>query len=92
MTGGDGTFDAFDPVDAVDGDGDRVRGFAPFPPRRDRQFATSWWGRAWISAMEEASLDVGRLSRGRTYARKGVVGPIVVRPGRFAARVQGSRE
>jgi uncharacterized Zn finger protein len=71
---------------------DRVRGFAPFPPRKDRQFATSWWGRAWISAMEEASLDVGRLSRGRTYARKGVVGPIVVRPGRFSAPVQGSRE
>jgi uncharacterized Zn finger protein len=84
--------DGLDGLDALDGDDGRVRGFAPFPPRRDRQFATSWWGRAWISAMEEASLDVGRLSRGRTYARKGVVGPIVVRPGRFSARVQGSRE
>jgi uncharacterized Zn finger protein len=71
---------------------DRIRGFPAFPPRKDRQFATSWWGRAWISAMEEASLDVGRLSRGRTYARKGVVGAIVVEAGRFHARVQGSRE
>jgi uncharacterized Zn finger protein len=79
-------------VTGFDGGDDRVRGFAPFPPRRDRQFATSWWGKAWISAMEEASLDVGRLSRGRTYARKGVVGAIVVEPGRFHARVQGSRE
>ena len=42
--------------------------------------------------MEDASLDAGRLTRGRTYARKGVVGAIVVEPGRFHARVQGSRE
>jgi uncharacterized Zn finger protein len=72
---------------------DRVRGFVAFPagPPRRRRFAESWWGNAWITAMENTSLDPGRLSRGRTYARAGRVGPITVSPGRIAAPVHGSR-
>jgi uncharacterized Zn finger protein len=72
---------------------DRVRGFPAFPagPPRRRRFAESWWGNAWITAMENTSLDPGRLSRGRTYARAGRVGPITVTPGRIAAPVHGSR-
>ncbi|MGI8576945.1 MAG: SWIM zinc finger family protein [Nocardioidaceae bacterium] len=52
---------------------------------------TSWWGLAWVDAMEETSLDMGRLARGRTYANAGRVGAIVVTPGRIQAHVQGSR-
>ncbi|MQA01185.1 MAG: hypothetical protein GEV07_00095 [Streptosporangiales bacterium] len=70
---------------------DRVRGFPPFPRQaRGARFARSWWGEAWIQAMEETSLDRGRLSRGRTYARTGHVDSITVSPGRIAAPVHGS--
>ncbi|WP_406726333.1 SWIM zinc finger family protein [Streptomyces sp. GD-15H] len=54
-------------------------------------FAESWWGREWLRSLEESSLDSGRLSRGRTYARGGAVGPVTVAPGSAAAPVQGSR-
>ncbi|GAA3370093.1 hypothetical protein GCM10020367_15360 [Streptomyces sannanensis] len=72
---------------------DRVRAFDPLPPRpRSRgPFAESWWGNAWVEALEETSLDPGRLGRGRTYARGGHVGTITVTPGRIAAPVSGSR-
>jgi uncharacterized Zn finger protein len=71
---------------------DRVRGFPRFPPETRRgRWARSWWGNAWIRAMEDSSLDLGRLSRGRTYARAGRVDSITVSPGRLAATVQGSR-
>jgi uncharacterized Zn finger protein len=72
---------------------DRARGFPAFPagPPRRRGFAETWWGNAWIKAMENTSLESGRLSRGRTYARAGRVGPITVSPGRIAAPVHGSR-
>jgi len=54
-------------------------------------FGHTWWGQAWISALEDsAGLDTGRLSRGRTYARKGSVGTITVGPGYASASVQGS--
>ena len=71
---------------------DRVRGFAAFPPgARNTRLAQSWWGNAWIRAMEETALDPDRLARGRAYARAGRVGPITVSPGRLAAPVTGSR-
>ena len=72
---------------------DRARGVPAFPAGkpRGRGFAESWWGNAWIRAMENTSLESGRLSRGRTYARAGRVGPITVSPGRIAAPVHGSR-
>ena len=70
----------------------RVRGFPAFPPgSRNTRLARSWWGNAWIRAMEETALDPDRLARGRTYARAGRVGPITVSPGRLAAPVSGSR-
>jgi uncharacterized Zn finger protein len=67
--------------------------FEPLPPARGSRapFAESWWGRAWIEALEESSLDTARLQRGRTYARRGAVGQVTVTPGSAAARVQGSR-
>ncbi|MCX4667962.1 SWIM zinc finger family protein [Streptomyces sp. NBC_01381] len=69
------------------------RVFPPLPQYPDPQapFATSWWGNAWIAALEGTSLDPGRLSRGRAYAREGHVDTITVAPGRIVAYVHGSR-
>lgn len=53
--------------------------------------AATWWGRAWIRALEATALDPARLARGRTYAARGNVGAIHVTPGRALAYVQGSR-
>ncbi|WP_245985115.1 SWIM zinc finger family protein [Streptomyces tateyamensis] len=61
------------------------------PTRGARAFAATWWGQAWVTALEDSTLDSGRLARGRTYARKGMVGAVVVAPGQIKAPVQGSR-
>jgi uncharacterized Zn finger protein len=70
-----------------------ARTFEALPPAKGSRapFAESWWGRAWLRSLEDSSLDSGRLSRGRTYARGGAVGPVTVAPGSAAAPVQGSR-
>src|SRR5580704_13560877 len=69
-----------------------VRTFPALPPAPGRRgFAESWWGKAWITALEETSMDYGRLSRGRTYARSGAVDEITVSPGKITAKVHGSR-
>lgn len=66
--------------------GTSARGFPAFPRQRaGARFAASWWGRAWIKAMEDTSLDQGLLRRGRAYAKTGQVGPITVSAGRIAA-------
>lgn len=71
----------------------RTRSLPPLRPRPGARgpFADSWWGDAWVRALEESSLDAGRLSRGRTYARAGYVGTITVTPGRITAPVSGTR-
>ncbi|MEV6912671.1 SWIM zinc finger family protein [Amycolatopsis sp. NPDC051071] len=67
---------------------DRVRGFPAFGPQGGHgQFARSWWGRAWINAMEDTALDLRQLKQGRKYAAAGRVGTITVSPGRIAAVV-----
>ena len=53
-------------------------------------FAKNWWAERWIEALERL-MDTGRLSRGRSYARKGQVLSIVETKTGVAARVQGSR-
>ncbi|MEO3795446.1 SWIM zinc finger family protein [Nonomuraea sp. B10E15] len=63
-----------------------ARGFPAFAPQRaGARFATSWWGRAWVKAMEDTSLDHVLLRKGRAYAKTGQLGPITVSPGRIAA-------
>lgn len=60
--------------------------------RKRRTFGNTWWGQAWVEALEErARLDPNRLPRGRTYARKGTVSKLAVGVGEVTARVQGSR-
>jgi uncharacterized Zn finger protein len=53
-------------------------------------FAKNWWAERWIEALERL-MDSGRLSRGRSYARKGQVLSIEETKTGVAARVQGSR-
>ncbi|WP_374385817.1 SWIM zinc finger family protein [Streptomyces sp. D2-8] len=67
------------------------RTFPPFPPRDGDRFAGSWWGNAWVGALEQGALDVQRLERGRGYAGQGHVDAITVTPGLVLAYVQGSR-
>ncbi|GHJ99658.1 hypothetical protein SY2F82_14560 [Streptomyces sp. Y2F8-2] len=75
-------------------DGELRRTFEALPARavRDRdRFAETWWGNAWVSALEEGALDAARLARGRAYAGRGNVDAITVTPGLVVAYVQGSR-
>jgi uncharacterized Zn finger protein len=53
-------------------------------------FAKNWWAERWIEALERL-VDSGRLSRGRSYARKGQVLSIEETETGVTARVQGSR-
>lgn len=49
-----------------------------------------WWSRRFIDVLESFA-DKNRLHRGRSYARKGQVLDLRVRPYEVSARVQGSR-
>jgi uncharacterized Zn finger protein len=49
----------------------------------------TWWSKRWVSVLE--SFDLGaRLTRGRSYARKGQAISIDVEPGIVRAEVQGT--
>ena len=65
------------------------------PPARGirmKKAGTTWWGQRWIEALEDVlSGDSGRLARGRTYARAGRTHDLVVKGGKIAAKVTGSR-
>ncbi|GHH11471.1 SWF or SNF family helicase [Streptomyces lanatus] len=69
-------------------EGDLERTFAALPPAHGRGFAQTWWGQAWLKALEETALDSGQLKAGRRLARAGAVGAVSVRPGRITAVVQ----
>ncbi|WP_369387738.1 SWF or SNF family helicase [Streptomyces sp. CG1] len=64
------------------------RTFAAPPPARGRGFAQSWWGLAWLRALEDAALDGAAVKAGRRLARAGGVGAVTVRPGRVTAVVR----
>ncbi|KOV57158.1 SWF or SNF family helicase [Streptomyces sp. MMG1121] len=68
--------------------GASARTFAAQPPARGRGFAQSWWGRAWLRALEDAALDDAAVKAGRRLARAGGVGAMTVRPGRVTAVVR----
>ncbi|MPY58876.1 SWIM zinc finger family protein [Streptomyces spongiae] len=67
---------------------DAERTFAALPPAHGRGFAQTWWGRAWLKALEDAALDSQQVKTGRRLARAGGVGAVSVRPGRITAVVQ----
>ncbi|MGX4693834.1 SWIM zinc finger family protein [Streptomyces sp. JNUCC 63] len=66
---------------------DQVRTFAALPPARGRGFAGTWWGHAWLKALEDTVLDTEQVRAGRRLARAGAVGAVSVRPGRITAVV-----
>ncbi|MGW2209989.1 SWIM zinc finger family protein [Streptomyces sp. NPDC001781] len=73
-------------------DNELRRTFPPFAPRPEpREFATTWWGQAWVDALENTALDARRLARGRGYADAGHVDAITLTPGLVLAYVRGSR-
>ncbi|MGP4052123.1 SWIM zinc finger family protein, partial [Streptomyces sp. 2A115] len=74
-------------------DGDLRRTFPALParPQGADGFAETWWGNAWVTALEETALDQARLGRGRVYAGEGHVDAITVTPGLVLAYVHGSR-
>ncbi|WP_353479701.1 SWIM zinc finger family protein [Streptomyces sp. ALI-76-A] len=78
---------------APDRDSELRRTFPAFPPRAadGAGFAETWWGNAWVTALEEGALDAKRLARGRGYAEQGHVDAITVTPGLALAYVRGSR-
>jgi uncharacterized Zn finger protein len=53
-------------------------------------FGESWWAKRWIGVLEGFNIGA-RLSRGRSYARRGQVVSIAVDKGRVDAAVQGSQ-
>jgi uncharacterized Zn finger protein len=69
-------------------EGDTERTFAALPPAHGRGFAQTWWGQAWLRALEGTALDSAQLKTGRRLARAGAVGAVSVRPGRLTAVVQ----
>ncbi|MFD0318192.1 SWIM zinc finger family protein [Streptomyces flavalbus] len=88
--------DAPRPMAAPHRDGELRRTFPAFPPLPSRAsddvpLAETWWGHAWVTALEEGALDAKRLARGRGYAQGGRVDAITVTPGLVLAYVRGSR-
>ncbi|MFJ8076028.1 SWIM zinc finger family protein [Streptomyces sp. NPDC096176] len=70
---------------------DQRRTFPALDALADDEPAATWWGNAWVEALEDTALDPARLVRGRAYAATGHVAAITVTPGRVMAYVQGSR-
>jgi uncharacterized Zn finger protein len=50
----------------------------------------SWWSQRFLAVLESLALG-SRLSRGRSYARRGQVLALTIAPGQVTATVQGSR-
>lgn len=67
---------------------DAERTFEALPPAQGRGFAQTWWGQAWLKALEDTALDGQQLKKGRAHAREGAVGAVSVRPGRITAVVR----
>ncbi|WP_405861423.1 SWF or SNF family helicase [Streptomyces sp. NBC_00090] len=73
---------------SVYGHGGDERTFEALPPAKGAAFARTWWGLAWLKALEDTALDGQQLKAGRRHARAGAVGAVSVRPGRITAIVK----
>jgi uncharacterized Zn finger protein len=60
--------------------------FTRIPPRRSTSRAATWWGRAWVRAVEEASYSDNDLHAARGLSRGGGIGQITVDAGQVVAR------
>jgi uncharacterized Zn finger protein len=60
--------------------------FTRIPPRRSTSRAGTWWGRAWVRAVEEASYSDNDLHAARALSRGGGIGQITVDAGQVVAR------
>lgn len=58
------------------------------PPRRSTAKATTWWGKAWVRAVEESAYAAEDLVAARKLARAGRVGQITVEEGGWFAAVE----
>ena len=58
---------------------------------RRGDFGSNWWAKRWMQTFEQFQIGA-RLSRGRSYARRGQVLSIDVQNGVVEAQVQGSRK
>jgi uncharacterized Zn finger protein len=65
--------------------------FAREPHRRGMVRVESWWGRAFLRAIEELAYDDNQLSGARSLARSGRIAGLVVEAGRFASAVEDER-
>jgi uncharacterized Zn finger protein len=59
--------------------------FSRIPPRRSTSRAATWWGRAWVRAVEEASYTDSDLHAARALSRSGAIGGITVDHGSLVA-------
>jgi uncharacterized Zn finger protein len=59
--------------------------FARIPPRRSTSRAATWWGRAWVRAVEEASYAESDLHSARALSRSGGIGGITLDHGSVVA-------
>lgn len=69
----------------------RTLSHPPLRVRRGAARSTTWWGRAWVRAVEEAAYAEGDLKVARALARTAAVGGISLAPGRLVAAVADSR-
>jgi uncharacterized Zn finger protein len=59
--------------------------------KRERgEIGETWWSKRWLAVLESFGMG-SRLTRGRTYARKGQVISLEVTVGQVTAKVQGSQ-
>lgn len=61
---------------------------ARLPARRSTTRARTWWGRAWVRAVEESAYAAEDLAAARRLARAGRVGGITVEEGGWFAAVE----
>ncbi len=59
--------------------------FARIPPRRSTTRAATWWGRAWVRAVEEAAYSEGDLHTARAISRSGAIGALTIDRGTIVA-------
>jgi uncharacterized Zn finger protein len=61
------------------------------PARRGAARATTWWGKAWVRAIEESAYADDDLRAARALARSGRLGPITIDRGAFGCTVLDDR-